>query len=269
VIAGPVHAAPVHANEQAIRPVRPLLEPGQVEAAPKLAAVHARMLVLQRQAGNQALSGALSGGRLSMRNPRATVGIGLGLPPLTLDPALMDRIGRLPEGERRDRSEQITRNLFDPANVEAVARSLHLDQPRTSLPPAPGEPQPLVPAGEGPSTPQEGTVGDVVSAMMQVPMVQAVVGRLREQAADRLRRDWRQLSTGEAAAVVTASVALAGGLIAGPASNAGAREAVLARLDGKDIPIGPVTVHIDRPDPNQFGVTLSVDLAQLIPALAR
>jgi hypothetical protein len=57
-------------------------------------------------------------------------------------------------------------------------------------------------------------------------------------------------------------------MVAGVASNAGAREAVLSQLDGRDIPMGPLSVHIDRPDPGQFGVTLNVDLTQLIPALA-
>jgi hypothetical protein len=197
--------------------------------------------------------------------------MGLRAPTLTLDPALLARIRSQTEAERQARAEEVTRALFDPATVEAAARDLHaMDTPTGALGPAPpaGQ-QPLVPAGEGPETAQAGSAGDVARAIMQVPAVQTAMNNLREQATQRLRRDWRRLSTGERAAVISMSVFLAGGLVAGVASNAGARETVLSQLDGRDIPMGPFSVHIDRPDPGQFGVTLNVDLAQLVPGLAR
>jgi hypothetical protein len=215
----------------------------------------------------------LSGGLTLHGGPGlgATGAVGGRLPAISLDPALAASIMRQSDSERQARAQELARRLFDPATVEAAARNVGIiDSPTPSLSGAPTPAQqPLVPAEEGPETAQAAGAGDLVRAVMAVPAVQAAVNRARDQATERLRRDWRRLSTGERAAVITMSVVIAGGAVAGVASNPATREAVLGQLDGRDIPMGPVSMHIDRPDPSQLGITLTVDLAQLVPALAQ
>ncbi len=103
-------------------------------------------------------------------------------------------------------------------------------------PPTP-QPAPLVPRGAGPSTPRAGTPGDVVRAILAIPAVDAALTRLRTQAEDRLRRDWRRLSTGERVLLVSQAALITGTALAGVLSDPEARQFTLGLIQNRDIPI--------------------------------
>lgn len=133
------------------------------------------------------------------------------------------------------------------------------------LPPTPTAP-PLVPRGAGPETPGPASIGDLLKAVLQVPAVQSGVATLRTQAEGRLRSDWSGLSGGERALVITHSVVLAGGALAGIATNAEARQFVLNQVQGKTIPIPgtPMTFQFNLTGPDQR-LVLGLDVGALLP----
>lgn len=102
---------------------------------------------------------------------------------------------------------------------------------------APKPPTPIVPAGKGPAKPRPGQPGDVLSALMGVPAVKRAVEKVKTEATDKLRRDWKKLSKGEKAGVVSTAVVIAGGALAGVLSQDKTRQGALEFVQGKSIPV--------------------------------
>ena len=133
--------------------------------------------------------------------------------------------------------------------------------------PGPKE-EPLVTPGPGPDTPKAGSPDDVVSALMKVKAVDNAVSRLRLDASDRVKRDWRSLSGGEKAAVIVTSVVIGGAAIGGVASDPKSREWALQQLDGKEAPVPGIdglSIQFNRPDPHNVGVMLKFDVGSHLP----
>lgn len=135
-------------------------------------------------------------------------------------------------------------NLLDPFNIRASLLQLDLDTildyeppPWLTAPAAPEE-EPLVPRGAGPETPRAGNPGDILRAVAAVPAVDAALTRLKTEAIGRVRRDWRSLSTGEAAGVITHGVVIGGGALAGVLSDPEARRFALDLLQDRELPAG-------------------------------
>ena len=81
-----------------------------------------------------------------------------------------------------------------------------------------------------------------------------------------MRSDWSGLSGGERALVITHSVVLGGGALAGIAMNAEARQFVLNQVQGQTIPIPgtPMTFQFNLTGPDQ-GLVLGLDVGALLP----
>src|SRR5947209_5922847 len=132
--------------------------------------------------------------------------------------------------------------LLHPPNVLSALQNIHLNlaEPASGgafdFKPAPKE-EPLVTPGPGPDTPKAGSADDVVSALMKVKAVDNAVSRLRLDASDRVKHDWRSLSGGEKAAVIVTSVLIGGAAIGGVGSDPKSREWALQQLDGKEAPV--------------------------------
>lgn len=138
--------------------------------------------------------------------------------------------------------------------------------PWLTAPPTP-TPAPLVPRGAGPSTPRAATGGDVARAIMRIPAVDSALTRLRTEAAEQARRDWRRLSTGERALVITQSALIAGGALAGVLSSPEGREFSLNLLQNRAIPIPGVpglTFQFNVTGPNQM-VRFDLNVGALLP----
>jgi len=102
-------------------------------------------------------------------------------------------------------------------------------------------PTPLVPRGKGPPKPRPGKAGDLISALMGVPTVKLAVENIKGKATDRLRRDWKRLSTGGKVATISTAVLIGGGGIAGILSHDKGRQEALEFIQGKNIPVPGVT----------------------------
>jgi len=152
---------------------------------------------------------------------------------------------------------------------EAAARTVVPNSPRPdpfsvpSLPPH----QPLVPAGRGPETPRPAAVGDILRATLRIPAVQTGITRLREQASERVRRDWSRLSGGEQALVITQGIIMGAGALTGIALSPDARQFALDQIQGRDIPIPglPVTFRFNLTGENQQ-LQIGVNVGALLPS---
>ncbi|HKU96667.1 MAG TPA: hypothetical protein VJR58_15395 [Vineibacter sp.] len=124
------------------------------------------------------------------------------------------------------------------------------------LPPAPSPNTPLdpfkVPAppplpslwkfepGAGPQTARAGTVGDVLNAILQLPVSQALMKQAAHEAARQareLRKVWDRSSIGGRSAIVTVGTVLAGASVAGIIGDQEARRFVFDTIKGHAIPI--------------------------------
>jgi hypothetical protein len=136
------------------------------------------------------------------------------------------------------------RGLLDPETIQLSLSSMDLDSiigykppPWVTAPPVP-EAGLLVPRGVGPETPRLATAGDALKAVMRVPAVDTALTRLRTEATGRLSGDWRSLSTGGKAAVITQSAVIGGGALAGVLSDPEARQFTLGLIENRSLPTG-------------------------------
>lgn len=167
------------------------------------------------------------------------------------------------------------RQIFSP---DFVSRSLsELDFSTVMTPTQPWLPsggdsseesQPLVPRGSGPSTPRAGSAGDVLRAVLKIPAVSTALDRVRDQAVGGVRRDWRRLSTGEQALIITQTALIGGGALTGIFANDSSRSAVLGLIQDRDLPVPGVegfTFRFNATGPNRsVGFTLNV--GQFLPS---
>ena len=178
-----------------------------------------------------------------------------------------------PEIQAQITAMRVVREMLDPDSVRssllrADFSSLLATQPPPWLtaPPTP-TPAPLVPQGAGPSTPRAATAGDVAEAMMRIPAVDSALTSLRTQAAEQARADWRRLSTGERALVITQSALITGGALAGVLSSAEGREFSLSLIQNRTIPIPGVpglTFQFNVTGPNQM-LRFDLNVGALLP----
>jgi len=162
--------------------------------------------------------------------------------------------------------------ILNPVNVRNSLRGLDPSVLGTGTPPnlfnlpSPPPPAPLVPAGAGPATPRAATPGDVMRAVMAIPAVDTALTNLRTQAMQRVRSDWRRLSTGERVLLVSQGVLIGGAALGGALSNEQSRNFLLNQVQGRDLPVPLVPglsfqFNITGPDQRIF---FNLDLARLI-----
>lgn len=159
-----------------------------------------------------------------------------------------------PEIEAQAMSYRLQR-LLDPESIQLSLLRMDIDSiigyqpPPWLTAPAVPEPRPLVPRGAGPETPRPATAGDVLTAVMRIPAVDTALTTLQTEATDRLSRDWRSLSTGGKAAVITQSAVISAGALAGVLSDSEARQFTLGLLQNRSLPTGVPGLNF------QFNVT--------------
>jgi hypothetical protein len=103
--------------------------------------------------------------------------------------------------------------------------------------PTPGPPEPLVPRGPGPETPRPGEASDALRAVSRVPAVDAALTRLRTEALGTVERDWRRLSTGGRALVITQTALIGATALGGILASPEARRGALDLIQDRDLPV--------------------------------
>jgi hypothetical protein len=239
-------------------------------AGPFVSARQETLLGLQRSAGNASVQRLLV-----QRQDPPTAGSSLSLPGRAHGFSLLggEQLHIDPEIEAQAnayRARMELERILHPPDVLGALRQL----PLTLEPPSdpymlrtpPTQDEPLVPRGAGPETPREGTGGDVAGAVAAVPAVQRALTRLQTRALSQVRRDWDRLSTGDRVVLITTSALIAGGALAGIASDPGARSFMLDQLNGRELGVpgvdGLSVTFNTRPD--NLGVMFTYDLAPLI-----
>jgi hypothetical protein len=165
-----------------------------------------------------------------------------------------------------------TRTLLDPGFVRNSFLRLDLDSILGAPPPpwvtAPqlASPRQLVPAGPGPGTARPASMGDLVRGIMQVPAVESALTSLQTQALATARQDWRSLSTGGKAALVSQSALIAGGALAGVLSSPDARQFTLDLLQNRSLPTGvpglDFQLNLTGPSPQ---IKFDLNVGQFLP----
>jgi len=116
--------------------------------------------------------------------------------------------------------------------------------------------------------PRVGTGGDIWKAVLAEPSLGPAITGLGEQAAARATSEFDKLSTGATVAVVTGSVAVAGGAIVGLLSRPDVRQWITATLNDKIIPVPKVPglgVQLNLSG-NTMIVGLHLDVGKILPA---
>jgi hypothetical protein len=134
--------------------------------------------------------------------------------------------------------------LLDPARVRLSLEQIDYASLLGSAPPPwlttpkPGTPGDVMPRAAGPETPRPAAASDVLQALMKVPAVDRALTSIKTDATDRLKSDWRGLTTGEKALVITHTAVLGGGAAAAALSNPEGRQFALDILQNKSLPTG-------------------------------
>jgi len=192
-------------------------------------------------------------------------------PRLRLAPELELRLD--PEIQAQINAMRMVREMLDPTSIRSSLLRVDFSTllatqppPWLTTPPTP-TPAPLVPRGRGPSTPRAASGGDVMRAILRIPAVDSALTRLRTQAAEQARRDWRRLSTGERALVITQSALITGGALAGVLTSPEARQFTLGLIQNRALPIPGVpglTFQFNVTGPNQM-IRFDLNVGALLP----
>ena len=97
---------------------------------------------------------------------------------------------------------------------------------------------PLVPRGAGPETPRPANIGDLTRAILRVPAIDTALTSLQQQASETAAREWRSLTVGQRALVITQGALIGGGALAGVLSDPQARQFALDVLQNRPLPTG-------------------------------
>lgn len=178
-----------------------------------------------------------------------------------------------PELQAQFYAMRMVRQLLDPDNIRTSLLQIDFNTFLATQPPpwlarqTPPAREPLVPRGAGPSTPRPATGGDVARAIFGIPAVNAAVTRLRTEAEDRARREWRQLGTGERVVVISHTALLTGIAVSGVLSDPESRDFVLNLVQDRPIPVPGVhglTVQFNLTGPDRK-VMFNLNLGALLP----
>lgn len=166
---------------------------------------------------------------------------------------------------------QFIQQRLDPDIVRSALLEIDpelLEAPNPAFSTEPSTPQePLVPAGAGPTEPRAGTGGDLMRAIMGVPVVDQGLTQFREQTLDQVKHGWHRMSTGEQIATVSAVVLVGGGALAGTLSNPTTRNFMLNQLNGRVLPVPGVSglrVELNTERDNLM-LGLHLDVGSLLP----
>ncbi len=92
-----------------------------------------------------------------------------------------------------------------------------------------------VPSPENPTL-RKGEASDVLKAVWKLPAVESTMNRMQKN----LQSQWNRFGTGAKASLITASVVIGAGTVAGITSNETSRVWVLGKLSGVEIPVPKV-----------------------------
>ncbi len=106
-----------------------------------------------------------------------------------------------------------------------------------SLVQAPAKRTTLVPRGKGPSKPRRAEMSDLLKALMGVPAVKNAVDKTKKQAISKLSQGWKNLSPGGKALVISETVLIGGGVLAGILASNSSRGQALEFIQDKSIPV--------------------------------
>lgn len=231
------------------------------------------LAVLQRQVGNRAVVGLLTRpGTVVQRDPVGFRRGGDDGPRLHLDPEIEAQIRAIAAMQAMLAAEPVRAGLLDLTMPSVPAPSGGGATPQPAPAPTPPAPPPATATGPAPGTglmgPRAGTGGDVWKAVLAEPSLGPAITALGDQAAARARSQWDRLSTGGAVAVVTGSVVIAGGAVAGVLANRDARQWITATLNDKIIPVPRVPglgLQLNLSG-NDVVVGLHLDVGTILPA---
>lgn len=140
----------------------------------------------------------------------------------------------------------LAQRLLDPAYIRSILQkqsekirfnlqlqqALRASQPKQPLVPSlqlhPRHPTPTVRIGEA---------SDLFDALIRVPAIMKGIENIKSRVTNEPKRDWKHLSTGSKAVVITQTVLMGGGLVAGILSSKSGRKELYELLRDREIPM--------------------------------
>ena len=91
--------------------------------------------------------------------------------------------------------------------------------------------------GKGPVKPRKADTSDLLKAIMKIPAIKNAIERTKGKAVGNLKRDWKNLSGGGKALLISEAVVIGSGVLAGVLANSDAKRSALEFIEGKTIPV--------------------------------
>ena len=145
-----------------------------------------------------------------------------------------------------DDKAELAQRLLDPVYIRGVLRDSMQKQQldlgiQHALQSGQGR-RPLVPRPELHARSREtpvrpGEASDFLSALMGVPAISKAIDSIKASAVDKLKGDWRRLSAGGKAAVITQTVIMGAGSVAGILASQSGRKGLYELLKDNETPI--------------------------------
>lgn len=190
-------------------------------------------------------------------------------------PAQGKSLLRMRHGPTDDKSA-LAKRLLDPAYIRSVLqkqpqknafnlklqRALKVQQPKKPLVPRPQlHPRHPVPAA------RKGEASDVLDALMGIPAIKQGINTVQNKAAGKLKRDWKHLQNSGKAALITHTVLIAGGSLAGALASNSGRTELYNLLKDREIPMpvpGVPGLQIQLKTGKEHKAMLMFDIAEFL-----
>lgn len=181
---------------------------------------------------------------------------------LHLDPAISMQMQVIERIQQQLALENLRNAILNPDLSSLVPANPPSDPLTSSLTSPTSQQSP--PVSDGPTEARPGTLGDIFSALLGIPVFADTLTNLKTLALNDVSNSWGQLDTGGKIAAVSATGVVAGGALAAVLSNPGTRQFALGQLNGRVIPLGPVGVELNYTD-DQLMFGLHFDVGSLLP----
>ncbi len=126
---------------------------------------------------------------------------------------------------------------------------------------------PAVSSDKEPEPSRSATATDFMKAVLKVPEIDSGLTTLQTRVGDRITQDWQRLSTGEQTGVVSTTVLIGAGALAGVLSDPAARRLALDQLNGQMLPVPGVNwLHLEiNTGGDNLMLGMHVDIGRLLP----
>ncbi len=155
-------------------------------------------------------------------------------------------------------NNQSEKNQFNPKLQQA---------PRVAQPKQPLVPRPQLHPRHPTPTARQGEASDVLDALMKIPAISRGIENVKRSVAEKVKRDWKHLSTGGKVALISQTVVMGGGFVASALGSKAGRKELYELLRNKEItmPVPGVSgLKLQLKAGNEHKALIMFDIAEFL-----